>query len=92
MVVAIQEGLGEIKKELLKRGFDVVDLETYNYPIDAIIYKGTSFQISYVSGNNMPAMSSGIRENYGVFMVNSNNRSIDELENMLRTRYYSPLF
>jgi len=32
MVVAVQKGLDNLKRELAKRGFEVVDLETYNYP------------------------------------------------------------
>ena len=40
----------------------------------------------------MPEMSSGLRTNYGVFIVNSLGKSIDEIEDMLKTRYYSPLF
>lgn len=92
MVVAVQSSLHNIQEELKKRGFDVVDMETYNYPIDAIVYEGNSFQISHISRNNMPEMSSGLRTNYGVFIVNSLGKSIDEIEDMLRTRYYSPLF
>lgn len=92
MVVAVQSGLENIKKELKKRGFEVVDLETYNYPIDAIVYEGNSFQISHISRNNMPEMNSGLRANYGVFIINSLGKSIDEIEDMLESRYYSPLF
>ncbi|NLM59835.1 MAG: YkuS family protein [Clostridium sp.] len=92
MVVAVQSGLENIKKELKKRGFEVVDLETYNYPIDAIVYEGNSFQISHISRNNMPEMNSGLRANYGVFIINSLGKSIDEIEDMLKSRYYSPLF
>jgi hypothetical protein len=92
LVVAVQSSLHNIQEELKKRGFDVVDMETYNYPIDAIVYEGNSFQISHISRNNMPEMSSGLRTNYGVFIVNSLGKSIDEIEDMLRTRYYSPLF
>lgn len=92
LVVAVQSSLQNIKEELKKRGFDVVDLETYNYPIDAIVYEGNSFQISHISRNNMPEMNSGLRANYGVFIINSLGKSIDEIEDMLKSRYYSPLF
>ncbi|MFZ5989785.1 MAG: YkuS family protein [Bacillota bacterium] len=92
IVVAVQSGLDSIKKGLKERGFDVVELESYGYPIDAIVYEGNSFQISHVSSNNMPEMTMGKRVNYGVFIVNSLGKSIDEIEDMLRTRYYSPLF
>jgi hypothetical protein len=92
IVVAIQKGLDEIKRELSLRGYEVVDIESYNYPIDAMIYEGNSFQISHVSRNNMPEMIMGKRANYGVFIINSLGKSVDEIEDMLKTRYYSPLF
>ena len=92
IVVAIQKGLDEIKTELSLRGYEVVDIESYNYPIDAMIYEGNSFQISHISRNNMPDMTMGKRANYGVFIINSLGKSVDEIEDMLKTRYYSPLF
>lgn len=92
IVVAVQQGLDNIKAGLREKGFEVVDLETYNYPIDAIVYEGNSFQISYVSRNNMPEMTMGKRGNYGVFIVNSLGKSIEEIAEMLNSRYYSPLF
>ncbi|MGI6776837.1 MAG: YkuS family protein [Acetivibrionales bacterium] len=92
IIVAIQKGLEEIKEALESRGYEVVDAESYGYPIDAIIYKGSSFQVSYISRNNMPTMGLGIRPNYGVMIINARDKSVDEIEDMLKTRYYSPLF
>ena len=68
MVIGFQKGLDHIKDELKKRGYEVVDVENYNYPIDAIIYEGNSFQISYISRNNMPQMVENQRNNYGVLL------------------------
>lgn len=92
IIIAVQKGLDNLKEGLRHRGYEVVDAENYKYPIDAIIYEGNSFQISYISHNNMPVMSTGGRTNYGVFMINSLGKSLDEIEDMLKTRYYSPLF
>lgn len=92
MVVAVQSGLEDIKNQLEKRGFDVVSIENYNYPVDAIIYKGNSFNISCVSRNNMPEFTMGKRAQYGVFMINSQGKTIDEIEEMLKNRCYTPLF
>jgi hypothetical protein len=92
IIVAVQNGLDSIKAGLKERGFEVVDIENNNYPIDAIVYEGNSFQISYVSRNNMPEMTMGKRTNYGVFMVNSLGKTVGEIADMLNTRYYSPLF
>lgn len=92
MVVAVQKELNKLKKELSEKGFEVVDLEGYSYPIDAMVYEGNAFQVSYISRNNMPENSLSSRANYGVFMINATGKSADEIEDMLRTRYYSPLF
>jgi len=92
MVIAIQTGLDNLKQELLKRGYKVVDFGNYDYPIDVIIYEENLSQISYISHNNMPALQAGARGNYGVLVVNSQGKSVDEIEHILKTRSYSPLF
>lgn len=92
MVVAVEKALSDLKKALRDRGFDVVSLEDYNYPIDAIVYEGNAFQVSHVSRNNMPEATMSTRNSYGVFMINAVGKSVDEIEDMLKHRYYSPLF
>ena len=92
IIVAVQKGLEEIRDGLKSKGHEVVDIETYNYPIDAIIYEGDSFQISYISKNNMPAAVNGQRVSYGVLMINSLGKSVDQIDEMLHMRCYSHLF
>ena len=92
IIVAVQEGLDYIKEQLKMRGYTIVPLEGYNYPIDALIYEGNSFQISYISGNNMPEMRDGERSNYGVLIINSLGKSIGQIEEMLTMRCYGHLF
>lgn len=92
MVVAVEKGLPDIKNELANRGFEVVSLEDYNYPIDAIVYEGNAFQISHISRNNMPESTMSSRSSYGVFMINATGKSVEEIEDMLKHRCYSPLF
>jgi len=91
IIVAVQKGLDEIKAALKDRGYETVDAETYNYPIDAVVYEGSSFQLSLITGNNMPAVSSGPRANYGVLMINSRGKTVDWIEYVLRNRCYSRL-
>jgi len=92
IIIGIQKGLDNIKKALERRGYEVVDVENYGYPVDAIIYEGNSFQVSHISRNNMPVMGLGFRPNYGVLIINSQDKSVDQIEDMLKTRYYNPLF
>ncbi|MCX7842494.1 MAG: YkuS family protein [Clostridia bacterium] len=92
IIVAVQKTLPEIIEGLKAKGHEVVDIETYNYPIDAIVYEGNSFQISYVSRNNMPEMVNGQRGSFGVLMINSLGKSVEEIDDILRLRCYSYLF
>lgn len=81
-----------MKDALKKRGYEVVSAETYKYPIDAIVYEGSSFPISYITTSNMPGLNSEERANYGVLMVNALGKSVEEIDFILKNRYYSPLF
>ena len=40
----------------------------------------------------MPEFTMGKRAQYGVFMINSQGKTIDEIEEMLKNRCYTPLF
>ena len=90
--MAVQRGLENLGIELGNKGYEVVMLESYSYPIDAIVYSGSFPQVSYITGNNMPQMRLGERSSYGVLLVNSYGKSIDDIDLMLKNRCYSPLF
>ncbi|MCX7748044.1 MAG: YkuS family protein [Clostridia bacterium] len=92
IIIAVQKELHKIVNALHEKGYQVVDPETYNYPIDAMIYEDAGFSISHISTNNMPLMASGQRNHYGVLMVNSKGKTIQEIEQILKNRCYSPLF
>lgn len=92
IIVAVQKDLNDLKDSLAARGYEVVNAEGCNCPIDALVYEGNTFQISYISKNNMPVMSSGKRSNYGVLIINSFGKSIEEIDDILQMRCYSHLF
>lgn len=90
MVVAVQENLSGIAKELRRRGYTVVDLYSYDKPIDAVLYEGARFDFSTITEENVsPVMSTNSRSSYGVFILCSNGKSIEEIDYMLKTRCYS---
>lgn len=91
IIVAVQKHLKDVIEGLRLKGHQVVDPESYNYPIDAVVYQGSSFQMSYISTNNMPQQSMGHRSGYGVFMLNCQGKSIDMIDKMLRMRCYERL-
>jgi hypothetical protein len=90
MVVAVASNLSGIAEGLRKKGYTVVDLYTYNRPIDAVVYEGNQFDFSLITEENTaPVMSTGSRSGYGVFILCSNGKSIEEIDYMLKTRCYS---
>ena len=92
ITIAVQKGLEEIKSALKERGYHVVNFGDYNYPIDAVVYRDQLMQLSFISSNNMPQAESGLRGSYGILLINAGEKNIDEIENILKTRCYSPLF
>ena len=92
MIVAVAKELKDIGRGLKERGYQVVELETYGYPIDAMVYAGNAFQISHVSWNNMPEMRAGERCSYGIFMINARGKTVEMIDEMLRMRCYEHLF
>ncbi len=90
MIVAVQSKLSGIADQLKQRGYTVVDLYTYSRPIDAVVYEGSSFDFSAITEENTNAtMGINNSSSYGVFIVCSNGKSIEEIDYMLRTRCYS---
>jgi len=90
MVVAVQSNQTSITEGLRQKGYTVVDLYTYGKPIDAVVYDGGRFDFSTITEENTsPIMSANSNSSYGVFIVCSNGKSIEEIDYMLKTRCYS---
>ena len=85
MIVAVENGLFDIKRELSMRGYTTVWLDGCNFPIDAIVYKS----IHLKPWDDAYFKNSG--DLSGILMIYANNKSIDEIDNILRTRMYGPL-
>lgn len=90
MIVAVQSNLLNISEGLKQKGYTVVDLYTYTNPIDAVVYEGGRFDfLSITEENTSPVMSTNSRSSFGVFILCSKGKSIEEIDNMLKTRRYS---
>jgi len=90
MIVAVQSNLSSIAEGLKQKGYTVVDLYTYTKPIDAVVYEGGRFDFSTITEENTsPVMGTNARSSYGVFILCSNGKSIEEIDYMLKTRCYS---
>ncbi len=95
MVVAVENGLGDISRKLAERGYTIVSYPEYAGVVDAFIYSES------ILSNNESYQNSDMNqslENYtasspqGVLIINAKNKNIAQIEGILRTRTYSPLF
>jgi hypothetical protein len=90
MIVAVQSNLVNIAEGLKQKGYTVVDLYAYNQPVDAVVYEGKNFDFSAITEDNVGSSLNAVnRTGYGVFIVCSKGKSIDDIDYMLKTRCYS---
>lgn len=95
MVIAVEPGLENISDQLVKRGYTIVNYPEYNGVVDAIIYKKN--MISHIKEYQNSIMANVLENNntkpsQGVLVINANNKSTNQIEEILRSRVYSPLF
>lgn len=86
LTVAVENGLDEIKNFLSSKGFNVVDLNTHSYPVQAVVYLRKD-NLSLFSANDAFLNSAN-----GTLMINSYQKSNEDIERILKSRLYSPLF
>ncbi|WP_058486384.1 YkuS family protein [Defluviitalea phaphyphila] len=96
MIIGIQRGLEGIKEKLEERGYKVVYEDEYNYPVDAYIYIDHP---NWMEENNSigVVLTSSVQKrakhkHNGILFINGKNKSIDEIEQIINNRVYSPLF
>ena len=95
MVIAVENGLGDISRQLRERGYTIVSYPEYAGVVDAFIYKDSISNSNVALQNSVEDQS---LENYtssapqGVLIINARNKNITQIEEILKTRTYSPLF
>lgn len=93
MVIAIEKGLTEIKNQLEMRGYETFYIG--ERPVaDAIIYKNRNSH-PYFQVNSTPItslVSSKVMDSKGALLINAENKSIEDILEILKNRTYSPLF
>lgn len=95
MVVAVEDGLEQISEALRKLGYTIVSYPDYGGVVDAFVYKESisSHIEEYQNISQMNAMDEYNNINpHGVLIINANNKSINQIEQILKNRIYSPLF
>lgn len=93
MIIAIEKGLTDIKEALEEKGYETFFIG--EKPLaDAIIYKNR-YSHPYFQVNNMPItslQSSNTVGFNGALLINAENKSMEEILQILEKRIYSPLF
>ena len=95
MIIAVEEGLEKISRQLAERGYTIVHYPEYKGTVDALIYKND--MISNINQYNNSVMVESLKNNSiypspGVLVVNGNNKNVSEIEEILTKRIYSSLF
>ncbi|SHJ93656.1 Uncharacterised protein family (UPF0180) [Caminicella sporogenes DSM 14501] len=75
-----------IIENLEHRGYRIVD-NSYEGYVDAILFDSNNSSLGYLN-----VFDNVIDMNYGVFLVDVNNKTIDEIESILLNRSYSSIF
>ena len=75
-----------IKEELRASGYKVVD-NTYDGYVDTILYNSIDSSIGYLN-----TFDNVIDMNSGAFLVDINNKSFNEVIDMIENRRYTSLF
>lgn len=95
MVIAVEAGLENISDQLRKRGYTIVSYPGYKGVVDALIYKKDMINNinEYQNSVMVDALENhNSNSSQGVLVVNANNKSASQIEEILRSRIYSPLF
>ena len=93
MTIAVQKGHESIKDSLRNLGYDVVTFGEYNGAISALIYSGSiDDDLSMPKGFDMAFSGNNSINSKGILMINLQNKSIVDIDTILKKKVYSPLF
>lgn len=84
MVISLSPEIMHLKEPLEGLGFSVVPFSQNSIPVDALLY----YDENFISTNGLLMNT---QTTHGILLVNVRNKSIEEIETILRYRTYSPL-
>ena len=84
MVISLSPEIMHLKDPLENMGFFTVPFSKNDIPVDALLY----YDENFISRNGLLMDT---QTTQGVLLVNVRNKSIEEIEMILRYRTYSPL-
>lgn len=91
MVVAVEHYLKNIKNHLRERGYRVCDLETCREPVDAAVYREMSILDIPLAPEHFARFENG-PQSVGILLVCAENRTPEEVEQILQQKVYGHLF
>lgn len=87
--VALEEGLEDIREYLQDKGFQVVDWGKDQLVVDALVYKNRSLseiQIEHVT--SAVPVNFAVNNSTGVLLVNAQNKTPEEVYEIIKNRVY----
>lgn len=85
MIISVDDNLRSLYDELKSNGNDV-HLFSENVNSDVVVYSG---QHTHLTSLNAPLLTA---YGGGVLLINGDNKSVQEIENMIRNRSYGSIF
>jgi hypothetical protein len=90
-VIALEEGLEDIGEFLRNKGFQVIAWGDQNSPIDAVVYIGR--RLDEIQATQFPSAMESLYDytggdSYGVLLVNAQNRTPQEVYEIIKNRVY----
>lgn len=89
-IVAVQNGLNDIKKELEDMGYIIVDMDSED--AEAIIYMRPDKEIPYISSSINMNTKFDFERQSGAILINAEGRTIEDIDRIIKNRIYTPLF
>lgn len=97
-VIALEEGLDDIGEYLRSRGFQTVVWDDQSSMVDAIVYTGKKLrEISNEDKGYSPLTSALVDDSpdvkpFGVLLVNAQDRTPEEVYQIIKDRVYEHIF
>lgn len=93
-VIALQHGLEFLAEALHAKGYITVYADEIDGPVSAYIYQESTNEMHFTAISNQLDQGFQMTASMppGVFLINSKNKSTDEILRMIAHRCYSPLF
>ncbi|MCR2045470.1 YkuS family protein [Anaerosalibacter massiliensis] len=89
--IAVQNGLDDIKKNLENLGYTIVDMDSSD--AEAIVYMRTEGDgIPYISSSVNMNTRFDIENQSSAILINAEGRSIEDIDEIIKKRRYTPLF